>query len=114
MSERQKMTEAEVKAILYEIWGPPRPKPKPKVVTSNSEVIRDAIVQVGPADPNYKKSDEGMVRVRRSDWVTVRTDLWEEQQRQKAEERLHRKIVCRQSISDSWLGNLRECLAHLV
>jgi hypothetical protein len=21
--------------------------------------------------------------------------------------------VCRQSISDSWLGNLRECLAHL-
>jgi hypothetical protein len=25
-----------------------------------------------------------------------------------------RNIVCRQSISDSWLGNLRECLAHLV
>ena len=25
-----------------------------------------------------------------------------------------RWIVCRQSISDSWLGNLRECLAHLV
>src|SRR5262249_29998097 len=24
------------------------------------------------------------------------------------------KLVCRQSISDSWLGNLRECLAHLV
>src|SRR5262249_33566935 len=24
------------------------------------------------------------------------------------------KTVCRQSISDSWLGNLRECLAHLV
>jgi hypothetical protein len=23
-------------------------------------------------------------------------------------------IVCRQSMSDSWLGNLRECLAHLV
>src|SRR5262249_5927639 len=23
------------------------------------------------------------------------------------------QIVCRQSISDSWLGNLRECLAHL-
>jgi len=22
--------------------------------------------------------------------------------------------VCRQSISDNWLGNLRECLAHLV
>ena len=25
-----------------------------------------------------------------------------------------RDDVCRQSISDSWLGNLRECLAHLV
>src|SRR5262245_32199047 len=24
------------------------------------------------------------------------------------------RSVCRQSISDSWLGNLRECLAHLV
>ena len=24
------------------------------------------------------------------------------------------KRVCRQSISDSWLGSLRECLAHLV
>jgi|SRR5215467_14397742 len=24
------------------------------------------------------------------------------------------RIVCRQSISDSWLGSLRECLAHLV
>ena len=41
MSERQKMTEAEVKAILYEIWGPP-PKPKPKVVTSDGELVRDA------------------------------------------------------------------------
>ena len=25
-----------------------------------------------------------------------------------------RRLVCRQSISDIWLGNLRECLAHLV
>ena len=28
--------------------------------------------------------------------------------------REHANLVCRQSISDSWLGNLRECLAHLV
>jgi hypothetical protein len=28
--------------------------------------------------------------------------------------RLLARGVCRQSISDSWLGNLRECLAHLV
>src|SRR5262245_2070363 len=27
---------------------------------------------------------------------------------------LKREFVCRQTISDSWLGNLRECLAHLV
>ena len=27
---------------------------------------------------------------------------------------LLQETVCRQSISDSWLGNLRECLAHLV
>ena len=25
-----------------------------------------------------------------------------------------RRAVCRQNISDGWLGNLRECLAHLV
>jgi hypothetical protein len=31
-----------------------------------------------------------------------------------ASEACGRQIVCRQSISDSWLGNLRECLAHLV
>jgi hypothetical protein len=80
MSEGQKMTEAEVKAILDKIWGPPRPKPKPKVVTSDAQVIRDAIVTVGPDDPNYKGSDEGVVKVRRSDFVTVRIDLWEEQQ----------------------------------
>jgi hypothetical protein len=89
----EKMTEAEVKAILYEIWGPPPPKPKPKVVTSNSEVVRDAIVRVGPADPNYRKSDEGVVRVRPADFVTIRMDLWEEQQRQKAGDRLHRKMI---------------------
>jgi hypothetical protein len=93
MNERQKMTEAEVKAILYEIWGPPRPKPKPKVVTSNAEVIRDATVTVSPTDPNYKRSDEGVVRVRRADFVTIRMDLYEEQQRQKAEDRLHRRMI---------------------
>jgi hypothetical protein len=71
MSERQKMTEAEVKAILDRIWGPPV-KPKPKVVTSDAKVVRDAIVKVGPDDPNYAKSDEGVVRVSRGNWVTIR------------------------------------------
>jgi hypothetical protein len=93
MSERQKMTEAEVKAILYEIWGPPPPKPKPKVVASDGELVRDALVRVGPADPNYKESDKGEVRVRRADFVTVRIDLWEEQQRLKAEEKRHRREI---------------------
>jgi hypothetical protein len=93
MSEGQKMTEAGVKAILDKIWGPPRPKPKPKVVTSDAQVIRDAIVTVGPDDPNYKGSDEGVVKVRRSDFVTVRIDLWEEQQRLKREEKLHRRMI---------------------
>ena len=43
MSERVKMSTEEVRAILYEIWGPPRPKPKPKVVTSDGEIVRDAL-----------------------------------------------------------------------
>jgi hypothetical protein len=93
MTERQKMTEAEVKEILDRIWGPPPPKPKPKVVTSDGEVIRDAITRVAPSDPNYRESDEGVVKVRRNDFVTVRIDLWEEQQRQKAEEKRHRREI---------------------
>jgi hypothetical protein len=47
MSERQKMTEAEVRAILDRIWGP-LVKPKPKVVTSDAKVVRDAVVKVCP------------------------------------------------------------------
>jgi hypothetical protein len=92
MSERQKMTEAEVKAILDRIWGPPR-RPKPKVVTSDAAVVRDAVVTVGPNDPNYSGSDEGVVRVRRADFVTINIGLWEEQQRQKAEEKLLRRQI---------------------
>src|SRR5262245_7951647 len=38
MTERQKMTPAEVRAILERIWGPP-PKPKPKVVASDGELV---------------------------------------------------------------------------
>ena len=74
------------------IWGPPV-KRKPKVVTSDAKVVRDAIVKVGPDDPNYAKSDEGVVKVRRSDWVTIRMDLYEEQQREKQEDRLRRRAL---------------------
>ena len=58
-----------------------------------AEIVRDADVKVSDADPNYPKSEEGMVRVRRSDYVTIRMDLWEEQQRQKAEDRRHRRMI---------------------
>ena len=91
MTDRQKMTDAEVDAILDRIWGPAPPKPKPKAVTNDGEVIRDAIVKAAPSDPNYSRSDDGVVKVRRSPFVTVRMDLWEEQQRWKREDRLRRR-----------------------
>src|SRR4029077_17496254 len=94
MSERQKMTEAELEALLDRIWGPPvKPKPKVKVVTSDGEAVRDAVVKVSADDPNYSKSDEGVVRVRRNDFVTLRLDLYEQQMRQKAEDRRHRREI---------------------
>jgi hypothetical protein len=76
---------AELLAILEEALGlTPEPLPKPKVVaTSELGVIRDADVQVAKADPNYRESDGGMVKVRRSDFVTINMSVWEEQQRQK-------------------------------
>ena len=87
---------AELLALLEEELGltPPKPKkPEVKVVVEETEVVRDAIVQVAPSDPNYPHSDEGVVRVRRSDFVTIRMDLWEEQQRQKREDRLRRREI---------------------
>jgi hypothetical protein len=91
MSDSQKMTDAEVDAILDRIWGPAPPKPKPKAVTSEGTVIRDAIVRVGPADPNYSKSDDGVVTVKRKDWVRINMDVWEAQQREKRLDRLRRR-----------------------
>jgi hypothetical protein len=93
MSEDRKMSRAEVKAIIEEIWGPP-PKPKPKVVTTEAGVVRNANVRVSPSDPNYAASDNGVVKVRRSsDFVTIRMDLYEEQMRLKREDRLRRKAL---------------------
>jgi hypothetical protein len=91
MSDRQKMTDAEVDAILDRIWGPPPPKPKPKAVTSEGEVVRDATVKVGPADPNYSQSDGGVVTVRRKDWVKINMEAYEEQMREKQEDRRIRR-----------------------
>jgi hypothetical protein len=92
MSEDRKMSRAEVEAIIDDIWGPP-PKPKPKVVITEAGVVRDAVVRVSPSDPNYAASKEGVVRVRRSDFVTIRMDLYEEQQREKREDRLRRRAL---------------------
>ena len=91
MNEEKKMTDAEVDAILDRIWGPPPPKPKPKAVTSEGEVIRDATVKVSPDDPNYRRDDGGVVKVRRNDFVRINMAAYEEQQRQRREDRRHRR-----------------------
>jgi|SRR6516162_5697760 len=83
---------AELIAALEELIGP-RPMPKPKVVIRDDDIVRDADPHVSRADPNYVESEQGVVRVRRSDWVTVRVDLWEQQMRQKREERLRRRAL---------------------
>jgi hypothetical protein len=67
------------------------PKKRLKVVVSESEVVRDAEVQVSPKDPNYRNADEGVVRVRRPGFVTINMEVWEEQQRQKREDRRYRR-----------------------
>jgi len=82
---------AELIAELEEIIGP-SPMPKPKVVTSEVGIVRDADVKVSSADHNYPKSDgEGIVRVRRSDFVTVNMQAYEEQRRWRREERRRRR-----------------------
>jgi len=83
---------AELVALMEKALGlTPKPKPKPKVVTNDGEVVRDAIVRVGPADRNYPKSEEGVVRVRRSDFVTINMELYEAQQEDKREARRARR-----------------------
>ena len=85
---------AELVALLEKALGlTPRPRPKPKVVVNEEEVVRDADVRVGPADPNYRESDEGMVRVRRNDFVRINVEVWEAQQRQKREDRRLRRAL---------------------
>jgi len=71
----------------------PKPKPKAKAVVNDGEVVRDADVRVSAADPNYRGSDEGVVRVRRNDFVTINMELYEEQQRLKLEDRLRRRMI---------------------
>jgi|SRR6516225_6661581 hypothetical protein len=81
---------AELVALMEKALGL-KPKPKPKVVTNDGEVVRDAIVRVGPADRNYGRSEEGVVRVRRNDFVTINMEVWEAQQEEKREARRARR-----------------------
>src|SRR5262245_6665264 len=85
-------TTAELVALMEKALGlTPKPKPKPKAVVDEGEVVRDADVRVSPADPNYHGSDEGIVRVRRSDFVTINMELYEAQQEAKREDRRMRR-----------------------
>ena len=88
--QKRQMTNEEIEAILDEICGP-KPKPKPKVVANEGEVVRDAEVQVSPKDPNYRGSEEGVVKVRRSNFVTINMAVWEAQQEDKREARRRRR-----------------------
>jgi len=85
---------AKTMALLEKALGlTPKPKPKTKAVVNDGEVVRDADVRVSRADPNYYRSEDGVVRVRRKDFVTVRMDLYEEQMREKAEARRARRAL---------------------
>src|SRR5262245_15879352 len=70
---------AEIRALL----NPAKPS-KPKVVTSEGDVIRDAVVRVAPEDPNARGRDDRVVNVRRADWVTINFKEYERQQAEKA------------------------------
>src|SRR5215472_16557827 len=85
---------AELVALMEKALGlTPRPKPKPKVVVSEDGGVRDADVKVSPADPNYHGSEEGVVRVRRADFVTINMELYEAQQQAKRDERMRRREI---------------------
>jgi hypothetical protein len=85
---------AELVALLEKALGlTPKPKAKPKAVVNDGKVVRDADVRVSPADPNYRGSEEGVVRVRRNDFVRINMELYEEQQRLKREDRLRRRMI---------------------
>jgi len=83
---------AELLAMLEEVIGPVL-APKPKVVVNEAGVVRDADAHVSRADPNYRGSDGGVVKVRRNDVVRINMEVWEAQQEQKREDRLRRRLL---------------------
>jgi|SRR5215472_259285 len=67
--------------------------PKPKAVVVEDQIVRDADPHVSRADPNYLGSDEGVVRVRRNDFVTINVELWQAQMMEKQEARRLRRAL---------------------
>ena len=83
---------AELIAALEELIGPKRME-RPKVVIRDADVVRDADPHVSRADPNYARSDGGVVRVRRNDFVRINMELYEAQQEAKREDRRIRRML---------------------
>jgi hypothetical protein len=72
------MSKADVDALLDRILGP-MPIPKPKVVVSEGQVIRDADVAVSPADRNSRYGTCDVVQVRVGDPGWLKPSAEEEQ-----------------------------------
>jgi hypothetical protein len=66
--ERKKKTyeelKAELDAMLAEPCPPPTRKKRWKLAIDRGKPVADTVVKVGPTDPNYPQSDNGVVRVR--------------------------------------------------
>ena len=100
--ERDAELEAMAKEIIRDLNGVASSKitTRPKVVAKEDQIIRDANVSVSKADKNWPASDEGMVHVRRPDYVAINIPLWEEQQAEKARYKRYLRELdpCRQSL----------------
>jgi hypothetical protein len=92
--ERKAQIELEMDAIFQRYGWKPRPLPKPKVVTSEGEVVRDVEVTVSPADTrNMANSQNGTVIVKRPDYVAINFAAYEAQQAERARERAQRRAL---------------------
>jgi hypothetical protein len=89
--EREAQLKAEWDELLRPFLPKKKPLPKPKIVVSEGQTVRDADVAVSPADRNARAAVDGMVRVRRADFVTVNMAAYEAQQADKDRERAVRR-----------------------
>jgi hypothetical protein len=77
---------AEIRAKIERVLGLKSP-PRPKVVTRDGTTVRDADVHVSRVDPNVANAVDGVVAVRRPDFVTINMAAYEEQQAARARKR---------------------------